>query len=103
MSPRPDGHGSGDREAFLRRVEKMLAAGRITEEEAARVRAEATEGGGGAGASVIAIRLRHAREWLERQVAGGHMTQEEADEALDRLGRGEDPSVIRQVRRRGSS
>ena len=96
-----DGH-SGDREAILRRVEKMLSAGRITQDEATRVRA-AAEGGGDVDASVQAIRIGHARQWLDSQVEGGHLSPAEADNVLEQLRRGDDPSVIRQLRRRGSS
>ena len=81
------------------RVDKLLAAGRITADEAAAIR-RAVEAGDDLETAVRAVRLRHAREWVTTAVAQGRLTQADADEALARLEAGEDPSVLRDLRRR---
>jgi hypothetical protein len=80
------------------RIHKMLAAGRITEDEADRVREAA--GSGDLHAVVADIRLRHAQRWVDAAVADGRMTQAEADRTLERLARGEHPRPPRSGRRR---
>ena len=80
------------------RIDKMLAAGRITEEEADRVRAAAESGD--LGTAVNEIRARHVREWVAHQVQAGHLSQADADEVLERAERGEDPGSIRSALRR---
>jgi hypothetical protein len=95
-----DVHGHGDAhsgEQLVARIEKMLAAGRITEDEAARVRAAET---GTIDDVVREIQLRHAREWRAAAVAEGRVSERDAAEALDRLERGDDPDAIRALRRR---
>jgi hypothetical protein len=81
------------------RVDKMLAAGRVTEDEAARVHT-AAEAGADVDAVVGEIRLRHARDWVDREVQRGRMTRADADDILERLGRGDDPGPLRGLRRR---
>jgi hypothetical protein len=86
------GDMTGDR--LRARVDKMLAAGRVTAEDAARVRAAAD--GDDLGAVVAEIRRRHAAEWLERMVKAGRIELREAEVMRRRLKRGEDPhSVLR--------
>jgi hypothetical protein len=94
-------HGQDDAhsgEQLVARIEKMLAAGRITEDEAARVRAAAETGM--IDDVVREIQVRHAREWLAAAVAEGRVSERDAAEALDRLERGDDPDAIRALRRR---
>jgi hypothetical protein len=94
-------HGRGDDEhlrlargaQLTARIDKLLATGRITEDEAERVR-QAVESGH-IDAVVTEIRLRHARDWLVTAVADGRMTQAEADAVVGRLERGEDPRPLR--------
>ena len=75
------------------RVDKVLAAGRITEDEAERVRNAAECGN--LEPVVGEIRRRHVRDWLVTAVADGRMTQAEADGIVGRLERGEDPRPLR--------
>jgi hypothetical protein len=82
------------------RVDKMLAAGRVTAEDAARVRAAAD--GDDLGAVVAEIRRRHAAEWVARMVEAGRIEPSEANVMRHRLERGEDPhSLLRSRGRHG--
>jgi DNA-binding FrmR family transcriptional regulator len=93
-------HGQGDAHSGKRlaaRIDKMLAAGRITEDEAAQVWAAAESGT--IDDVVREIQVRHAREWLAAAVAEGRVSERDAAEALDRLERGDDPDAIRALRR----
>jgi polyhydroxyalkanoate synthesis regulator phasin len=78
---------------ILQQVERMVASGRITDEEAARLRA--AEGKPEFDAVVGAIRARHAGAHMEAAVAEGDMSQEEADAYVARLRRGEHPKGLR--------
>lgn len=78
---------------ILTQLDKMVASGRITEEEAARLRA--TEGTEDFRAAVGAVRARHAGTHLESAIADGEMTREEADTYLQRLQAGEHPKGLR--------
>jgi hypothetical protein len=73
------------------RVDKLLVAGRITEDEAVRVRAG---DGDDADAAVAEIRLRHVRDWLDAAVVDGRMSRAEADGIVERVERGEDPRSL---------
>ncbi len=88
-------------ERLLRRLDKMLAAGRVTDEEAKRVRAAADSGE--RDEAVREIRLRHARARIGAEVRDGRVTQDEADLILRRLENGEHPRLLRGLRRRKSS
>jgi polyhydroxyalkanoate synthesis regulator phasin len=81
------------RERIIEQIDKMVASGRITEDEAARLRA--TEGAAEFDAVVGAIRSRHAGVHMESAIAGGEMSQEEADRYLASLRKGEHPKVLR--------
>jgi hypothetical protein len=70
-----------------------VASGRITEDEAAQLRA--SEGTPEFDAAVGAIRARHAGAQMEGAIADGEMSQEEADGYLDRLRNGEHPRGLR--------
>ncbi len=77
----------------LGQLENMVAAGRITESEAAHLRA--TAGTPEFDAAMGAVRARHAGALLEGAVRSGEMAQEEADANLARLRRGEHPKGLR--------
>ena len=73
------------------RVGKMEKAGRVTAEEADRVRAAADEEQ--LEAAILAIRLRHARAKLDKDVRRGRMTADEADVMIQRIQQGEDTGL----------
>lgn len=77
----------------LAQLDKMVAAGRITESEAARLRA--TAGTPEFDAAMGAVRARHAGAQMEEAIRSGEMTQVEADANLERLRRGEHPKGLR--------
>jgi polyhydroxyalkanoate synthesis regulator phasin len=85
-------------ERIMEQIDHMVELGRITEEEAARLRA--TEGTDEFDAAVGAIRARHAGAHMEGAIAEGEMSQEEADGYLDRLHQGEHPEGLRARLRR---
>lgn len=78
---------------ILQQVDRMMASGRITDEEAAELRA--TEGTPRFDAVVGAIRARHAGAHLHAAVAAGDMSQAEAEADLARLRSGEHPKGLR--------
>ena len=78
---------------ILQQLDKMVASGRITEDEAADLRA--AEGTEQFERAVGVIQARHAGEHIESAIAAGEMTQEEADAYLDRLRRGDHPKGLR--------
>jgi hypothetical protein len=79
----------------------MVEAGRVTDEEAERVRTAADSGE--RDEAVRGIRLRHARARVGAEVRDGRVTQDEADLILRRLENGEHPRLLRGLRRRKSS
>jgi hypothetical protein len=80
-------------ERILEQLDKMVASERITEKEAADLRAAA--GTEQFERAVGAIQARHAGEHMETAIAAGEMTQEEADAYLDRLRHGDHPKGLR--------
>ena len=76
----------------LDRVDKMVAAGRLTEEEGARLRAAARSGG--LDKEVRRIRVRHAKARLESAVESGRVSKEQAQRVLERLDEGADPRIV---------
>lgn len=83
-----------------KRLDKMLASGRITEAEADSVRAAATPDEREAAAR--AIQLRHARARVDDAVAEGGVSPEDAAVLRARLESGEAPGFLRGLRgRRG--
>jgi len=88
-----DQTGPKSRQRLVERLDHMVESGRVTEEEAERVRAA----GGPAEFehAVRNIRLRHAGARLGTAVEDGSMSQAEADGLLARIGRGEHPRSIR--------
>ncbi|MEO8899637.1 MAG: hypothetical protein ABI352_02195 [Candidatus Dormibacter sp.] len=85
--------GPKSRGRILERLDKMMASGRVTETEAARLRAAADEVQ--FDEAVRSIRVRHAGARLDAVVEGGQMTQEEAAGYLERLRKGEHPRSLR--------
>ena len=73
----------------------MLALGRITDEEAARVRAATDEHE--RQSALRAIRVRHASERAEAAVAEGRVDRPEVDVALERLAAAGDASSVRRL------
>jgi polyhydroxyalkanoate synthesis regulator phasin len=91
------GELGGEQRRVLQHLDRMVSAGRVTAEEAERLR--------GAGdvaafdAALAEIRTGHAGPDLDAAVADGQLTQPEADELLDRLRRGEhSPGLHKRVR-----
>ena len=71
----------------------MVASGRITEEEAARLRASV--GTPEFDVAIGEVRARHAGAHMEGAIRVGEMSQEEADSYLERLRKGEHPKGLR--------
>jgi hypothetical protein len=82
---------------FESRLDKMVQAGRVSEEEAARLRAAdpATRG-----EMIRQIQLRHAGARLEEEVRAGRATSGDADDILARLAKGESPRILGRLRRK---
>ncbi len=80
-------------ERIIQQLDRMVASGRVTEEEAAQLRA--AEGTPEFDAVVGTIRARHAGAHMDAAVAEGDMSQQEADGYLDRLRHGEHPKGLR--------
>ncbi|MDP8976784.1 MAG: hypothetical protein M3N28_10565 [Actinomycetota bacterium] len=82
---------------IIERLDRMVEAGRLTDEEATRLRAA-----GGAGElddAVREIQLKHARARVRAAVDEGSLTDDEAQVMLERLQEGEDPRFLRGLRR----
>jgi|SRR5215204_701220 len=77
------------------RLDRMLARGRITPEEANRVRDAKDQAE--QHAALTAIRTRHARDRVAAAMAEGRIQADEADEVLQRLAEGEDPKAVRRL------
>jgi hypothetical protein len=84
---------SARRRRLVNRLDKLVASGRITEGEAARLRV--TKDSGEFDDEVRAIRVRHARTKLGGAVAEGRVSEQEADELLERLRNGQHPRSLR--------
>ena len=80
-------------ERIISQIDNMVASGRITAEEAARLRS--TEGSADFDAAIADIRARHAGVHMEGAINAGEMTREEADDYLERLRKGEHPKGLR--------
>jgi len=85
--------GPKNRKRLVERLDTMVESGRVTEQEAGRLRA--ARGPGEFDDVVRGIRLRHAGTRLHDAVVDGSMSQEEADGYLERLGNGEHPRGLR--------
>ena len=75
----------------------MVRAGRLTEEDAARL--IAAENSGEFEDAAREIQLKHARARVTAAVEEGGLTEKEAQAILERLERGEDPRFLRGLRR----
>ena len=80
-------------ERILQQLDKMVASGQVTREEADRLRE--AQGKPEFDAAVGAIKARHAGAHMDSAIAAGEMTQEEADDQLARLRAGEHPQGLR--------
>jgi len=80
-------------ERILQQLDKMVGSGQMTPQEAERLRG--AQGKPEFEAVVLDVRLRHAGERLHAAVSAGQMSQQEADDQLDRLRRGEHPKGLR--------
>ncbi|MHB8594507.1 MAG: hypothetical protein ACYDB3_09300 [Acidimicrobiales bacterium] len=85
--------GPKQREQLLRRLDRMIESGQVSEAEAAKLRAAAEPGQ--FDTAVRSIRVRHAGTKLKAAVEGGHMTQDEADGHLEDLKRGKHSRALR--------
>lgn len=82
-----------------RRRETDGPVGRLTDEQRARLAAASPED---RDRVLQQVRLQHVRRSLADAVAGGRVSQADADSVLDRLSRGEDVHRMRrELRRRG--
>jgi CRISPR/Cas system-associated endoribonuclease Cas2 len=77
---------------MLERVDKIVAAGRLTEEEGARLHAAAHSGG--LDEELRKVRLRHAKARLQRSVESGRVSEDDAQRILERLNAGDDPRIV---------
>jgi hypothetical protein len=82
-----------DQDRIVRQLDKMVASGRVTEIEAARLRE--TTGTSEFDATLAGIRARHAGAHLDVAVAAGEMSQVEAEASLERIRTGEHPKGLR--------
>jgi hypothetical protein len=80
-------------ERIIERLDSMVAAGRITEDEATRLRASV--GTADFDDVLAGIRARHARVHTDEAVAVGRMGSDEADGLLERVRAGEHSSELR--------
>ena len=80
-------------ERILQQLDKMVASGQMTPEEAERLRE--AQGKPEFEAAVLDVRQRHAGERLDSAVRAGQMSQQEADDQLERLRKGEHPKGLR--------
>jgi polyhydroxyalkanoate synthesis regulator phasin len=78
---------------IIEQLDTMVGAGRITAEEADRLRA--TAGTAEFGAILGAVRARHAQVHTDAAVAAGRMSPEEAAASLDRVRDGEHSAELR--------
>ena len=94
----PAGPGE-EQQRVLRQLDRMVAAGRVTAQEAERLRSARDPA---AFESVLAeIRVRHAGASLEAAVQAGELTAAEAEDLRHRIGHGDHPRGLRrQLRHR---
>jgi hypothetical protein len=89
---------SGRRDRLLARLDHMVESGRLTDDEALRLRAAAEPGE--FHHAVRDIRVRHAAMKLDAAVADRSLSRVDADGLLDRLRRGEHGRPLRAHLRR---
>jgi hypothetical protein len=88
-----DEHDRASTDHLLARLDHMVAAGRVTPDEAARVRAANSEHE--RAAALRSIRERHATERVRTAVDEGRLEPAEADDIVQRLRAGEDAHHLR--------
>jgi hypothetical protein len=81
------------RERLVERLDQMVGSGRVTDQEAERLRAAGDPGE--FDSVVVAIRARHAGAILDAAVQAASLTREEADGYLTRLRAGEHSGSLR--------
>ncbi len=74
-------------------LDRMVASGRLTKEEADRLRG--ADGAGQFETAIRGIRVRHAGAKLAAAIEDGVLSQDDADAILDRLRSGEHSTAIR--------
>ena len=82
-----------EQQRVLRQLDRMVAAGRVTTQEAERLRG-ATDAAGFE-AVLGEIRARHAGPELEAAVQAGQLTGAEAEDLRHRIGHGDHPRGLR--------
>jgi polyhydroxyalkanoate synthesis regulator phasin len=80
-------------ERIIEQLDRMVASGRITDEEAERLRA--TAGTPAFDAAMAAVRARHAQEHTDAAVAEGRMSPEDAATLVARVRDGEHSAALR--------
>ncbi len=80
-------------ERILERLDRMVASGRITPDEAAQLRAAA--GTAEFDAAMASIRARHAQAHTDAAVAAGTMSPEDAASSLERVRGGDHSADLR--------
>jgi len=78
---------------LVKGLDRMLKSGRVTESEAAELRAASDPAT--FEELLQNLRVRHATEKMNAAVVGGYMTQEEANTNVKRLQNGEHPRSLR--------
>jgi hypothetical protein len=82
-----------DQQRILRQLDRMVSAGRVTPQEAERLRV--ADNADAFQAVMSEIRTRHASAGINEAIADGRMTQAEADDLLHRLRGGEHAPGLR--------
>ena len=82
-----------NQDRIVEQLDKMVASGRMTEGEAAELRA--SKGTPEFDATLAGIRVRHAEAQMDAAVSAGDMSQADADANLERLRSGEHPKGLR--------
>ncbi|HEY2215649.1 MAG TPA: hypothetical protein VGH31_11370 [Acidimicrobiales bacterium] len=78
---------------ILEQLNKMVSSGRVTDDEAVRLRL--AEGTDAFDEVVNEIRMRHASAHLAQSVADGGITDEESQGYLEQIRHGEHPKDLR--------
>jgi hypothetical protein len=78
---------------ILEQLDKMVSSGRVTDDEAARLRT--ANGTDEFGQVVNEIRMRHASVHMAQSVADGHITMKESESYLEQIRHGEHPRDLR--------
>jgi hypothetical protein len=87
------------RTRLLNKLDRLVDSGRLTSAEAARLRAASNADEFDAVAREISV--RHARGDLDKAVAAGEITEDEADRRLEAVQKGEHRRSLRGHVRRG--